>query len=122
MPRSEVPPCPDDLSDVAREVWETTAAELDAMGLAARADADVLRCYAEAVVTHRRASEIVARSPILITGQKGNLVRNPALQIQRDAAITVRTLAAEFGLTPSSRSRIEVKGAPAAHDHNPFAG
>ncbi|MGH3834697.1 MAG: P27 family phage terminase small subunit [Pseudonocardiaceae bacterium] len=55
----------------------------------------------------------------------GNLVRNPALQIQRDAAQTIRAFAQEFGLTPSARSSVravKAGGASSDEDANPFAG
>lgn len=121
-PRDALPVCPDDVSDGVRAVWDDTMRELIAMDLAHAADRDSLICYCEAVVTHRRASATLAKSPLLITGQKGNLVRNPMLQIQRDAATTIRNFAAEFGLTPASRTRIEVKGGDDGAQDNPFAG
>jgi P27 family predicted phage terminase small subunit len=36
-------------------------------------------------------------------------VKNPWLQIQKESAAIVRAFASEFGLTPSSRTRISVK-------------
>lgn len=125
VPRAAPPVCPDDVTLEVRAVWERVVSELDAMNLARAADTDALRCYCEAVVTHRRASELVGKSALLLRGQKGNLVRNPIIAIQRDAAILVRTFAAEFGLTPSSRSRIEVMRNAGGSDDassNPFAG
>lgn len=113
---------PADASPEVLEVWRSTVRELEAMNLAFPADADALRCYCEAVVTHRRACEVLKRSPVLVKGIHGNLVRNPALQIQRDAALSVRVFAQEFGLTPSARSSIRATDASAGVDDNPFAG
>lgn len=122
IPRAAPPVCPDDVSAEVRAVWDETLAELDAMHVATAADRDALRCFCEAVVTHRKASALLAGSALLIKGQKGNLVRNPVLAIQRDAAHLIRQFAQEFGLTPSARSRIEVKGSEAGGESNPFAG
>lgn len=94
---------PGDLADDVAEVWRSTVHELDELGLAYSSDTDTLRCYCEAVIGHRKASALLARSPILIKGLHGNMVRNPALQIQRDYAMTIRAFAHEFGLTPSAR-------------------
>lgn len=122
QPRDALPVCPDEASEAVREVWDHTVRELDAMDLARSADRDALYCYCDAVVTHRRASEIIKQSGLLIRGQKGNMVRNPMIQIQRDAAQIVRAFAQEFGLTPSSRSRIEARSQETGDQNNPFAG
>ncbi|WP_394621288.1 phage terminase small subunit P27 family [Lentzea sp. JNUCC 0626] len=123
-PRTGLPHCPDDASDEVRQVWDYTVAELQVMGLAFPADRDSLRCYCEAVVAHRRSSAVLAKSAILVKGIHGGMVRNPALQIQRDAAMTIRAFAGEFGLTPSARSTIRAQeaGRGREEDVNPFAG
>lgn len=82
------------------------------MGIASGADRDALLCYCEAVVTHRKASALLSKTPILIKGHRG-MVRNPALSVQRDASNTIRSFAHEFGLTPSARSEIHMGGARA---------
>ncbi len=111
IPRDAIPQCPPEAAADVRQVWEYTMAEMEPMGTATAADRDALLCYCEAVVTHRKASAILAKSPVLIKGIHGNMVRNPALQIQRDAAQTIRAFAQEFGLTPSARSQITRPGA-----------
>lgn len=120
------PDPPRDMAPEALEVWRFTIDELRAMKLLHRCDRDVLVAYCEAVKTHREASRVLATSPLLITGQKGNLVRNPVLAIQRDAADMLRKLAQEFGLTPAARSRInmeERQTMSGSYDaDNPFSG
>jgi P27 family predicted phage terminase small subunit len=104
---SGLPECPEDCSDEVRAVWDYTITQLIVMGIATPADRDALRCYAEAVVTHRKACALLARSPLLLPGAiKGTTVTNPAVRIQRDAAQVVRQFAGEFGFTPSARSEI----------------
>jgi P27 family predicted phage terminase small subunit len=122
IPRDELPICPDDVSPEVRRVWDYTVGHLDAMQIAKACDRDSLVCYCEAVVNHRKASSVLAKSPILIKGALGGLVRNPALAVQRDAAYTVRHFAQEFGLTPSARSRVEAKTTESGDSGNPFAG
>lgn len=116
----DVPPePPPNMSDEVREIWDYTLNELLVMKIATSADRDTLRCYCEAVVAHRKASEILAKTAVLVRGLHGTMVRNPALQIQRDAAHTVRGFAQEFGLTPSGRTRIVAEGRSDANA-NPF--
>jgi P27 family predicted phage terminase small subunit len=118
--RDAYPEAPDTLSDEAREIWDYTLRELIHMRTASAADRDSLACYCEAVVAHRKASAVLARSSVLVKGLHGTLVRNPALQIQRDAAHTVRGFAQEFGLTPSARSGIVMEGPATSERANPF--
>lgn len=120
--RSLPPAAPDDLADDVRAIWDYTLAGIVHMKIAADVDRDALVCYCEAVVAHRKASAIIAKTSILIKGLHGGMVRNPALQIQRDAAMTIRGFAQEFGLTPSARTRIQTDAAARPSEQvNPFA-
>lgn len=120
VPRSALPRPPDYMGEPALTVWDRVLAELDVMGVATAADADALACLVEAVVTHQRASAILDEEGMLVLGTKGARIRHPALSVQRDAANLVRAFCAEFGLTPSARSRVVVRLTPA--EPNPFAG
>lgn len=119
--RDVLPEPPASVAGDVREVWEYTVRELAAMRVVSSADRDALLCYCEAVVAHRKASAVLAKSPVLVKGALGGLVRNPALAIQRDAAHTIRAFAQEFGLTPSARSRIVMEGRAGGEQSNPFA-
>ena len=112
---------PDWVNDQVREVWDYTVAELEFMGIASSTDRDALVAFCQAVVTHRKACEKLARSDILIKSMYGQPIRNPAIMVQRDAAQTIRAYAQEFGLTPSARARIEVRSEQTAEHDNPFA-
>lgn len=121
VPGGGIPDCPDDVTPAVRAIWDYTITELSAMHIATSADRDALVCYCEAVVVHRRASALLAKSDVLIKGLHGTPVRNPALQVQRDSARLIRAFAQEFGLTPAARSRIEVRGTDDGAD-DIFAG
>ncbi|WP_460406566.1 phage terminase small subunit P27 family [Actinophytocola sediminis] len=111
---------PEGITAEVRAVWDFTVLHLEIMGTAAASDRDALHAYCEAVVAHAKASEILAKSAVLIKGIHGALVRNPALQIQRDSARSMLRFAQEFGLTPSARTGIEV-GAERG-ETSPFSG
>ena len=111
MPSSGPPVCPDDASDDVRQVWDYTLSQLIVMGIATPADRDALRCYCEAVVTHRRASALLAAGSLLVPGALGTTITNPAFRIQRDSAAQVKQFASEFGFTPAARSEIHKGGA-----------
>jgi P27 family predicted phage terminase small subunit len=112
IPEQGNPECPDDASDEVRAIWDYTIKQLIIMGIATKADRDALRCYCEAVVTHRKACAILAKTPILLPGPvKGTVVRNQAVIVQRDAAAAVAFFARQFGFTPSARSEIRTSAA-----------
>lgn len=104
------PVCPPEVSADVRAIWDYTLDHLIVMGIATGADRDALLCFCEAVASHRKASALLAKSPPLIQGHRGVMVRNPALAIQRDSAAVIRAYAHEFGLTPSARSEIRMGG------------
>lgn len=111
---------PAGMSDDVRVIFDYVVDELEHMKIASPADRDSIACYAEAVDKHRKASAVLAKSPVLIKGIHGGMVRNPALAVQRDAAQMIRQFAQEFGLTPSARARIDSERL-ADDDLNPFA-
>lgn len=123
VPTAELPECPESAAADVREIWDYTVRHLAIMKLAKAPDRDALYCYCCAVANHRKASAVLAESPILIKGIMGGLVRNPALAIQHLNAHIVRQFAQEFGLTPSARSAIVVAGKKDGADEqgNPFA-
>src|ERR687895_2396251 len=82
--------CPEHLSDEAKEVWNRLAPDLRRKGLLTTWDSDAFAVYCEAVIQHRRASSLVESGGILVKS-----VKNPALQVVRDMAQTIRAYAQE---------------------------
>lgn len=111
----------DGMDPETREIWDYTIAQLRVMRLATPADRDALIAYCEAVVVHRKASQLVHRTGLMVRGRRpGEVVRNPAVQMMRDSAMMIRILGREFGLTPSARSDIHMNaGRAGAADGNP---
>lgn len=108
-PTDAAPECPPWLDDDARKVWDYTLAELTVMKLATRADRDALAAYCTFVVQFERMTRLVNTTGGIIKGRKDGVVKNPAAQLQRDAAQMMAKFAAEFGLTPRARAEITVK-------------
>lgn len=104
----KAPPVPAWLSDEAKVVWRSIAADMHRKGVLTEWDREAFAVFCESVIHHRKACELVDGSAILVKGAQGNLVKNPALQIIRDTSQTIRAFAQEFGLTPSARSGIEL--------------
>lgn len=100
----------------ARAEWDRIVPALVKMRLATMADRTALVGYCEQWSLYLRASALVRSEGLLIVGQKGNDVRNPAVQIARDALSMVKSFCTEFGLTPSARSRISIPGTDSSDD------
>lgn len=105
------------------QVWNRVVDQLRDMGILFAADTDSLVAYVEAVVIHREASRQLSHPDATLTvlGAQGNQVKNPLLQIQRDAAAVIRAFAREFGLTPSARASVKAEKGDKGDAENPFA-
>lgn len=116
------PPCPSWLSRAAKAVWRRTVAELTAAGVLATADRDTLAAYCCAVADLESLSARIDADGLMIevaaldrngkpTGVKV-LKPHPGLKWRQDLMLKVRQLAAEFGLTPASRTRAGATAEP----------
>lgn len=110
-PDRAVPPPPKHLPTRTKRVWRAVAAELDAMGVLTAADAMGLELLVYAYEEYRRARDVadVEGSTYRTEGPAGTMFRaRPEVAIGADAWRRCRAMLAEFGLTPSSRTRIKV--------------
>jgi P27 family predicted phage terminase small subunit len=117
-----VPACPDWLSDEAKAEWKRVIPELQMMGLLSTADRAALAAYCTAWARWVEAEAMVRKfGPIVKSPEKGFPMKSPYLSIADQALETMRKLMVEFGLTPSSRSRIKVPdGGDAADEFDQF--
>jgi P27 family predicted phage terminase small subunit len=107
-PKAQRPTCPSWLAPDAKRVWKQAVADMAVMGTLAACDRETLVVYCEAVVHHRQACEMVDGSGVLIK-YRNTFVRNPVLTVVAASGATIVRIAAELGLTPSSRTRLSVQ-------------
>ncbi len=107
------PFAPPDLSDDAKKEWQYVVPKLAEMGMLHKLDRRNLIIYCELVHTFNEATDEVKDKGVIVVGQKGEAVKNPAVQIQRDAARLISTYSRMFGLDPADRAMLEVGGLPA---------
>ena len=106
------PDCPDYLCDLAKIEWWYMCGVLDEMGLLSRADRAALEIYCQTFAQWREACQMVAKEGAVVQMQTtaGSIAKRNPLDILRErTAATCSRLLAEFGLTPSSRSRVQVE-------------
>lgn len=115
-PRREIPSPPDHLSDRARVAWGSLSAKLDRLGILTELDDLALErvCELVAEIVEHKADIRQHGRYVKVGLAKGKL--RPVVRLLADADKRLRAWMTEFGLTPSSRSRIN------AHDNeNPNA-
>lgn len=118
QPVVAVPDPPEHLDAEDRAVFATMAQMLARHGVMTELDAAALGRY---VVIRRRwleaEAEVKRRGPVVKTAG-GNIIQNPFLAVANKCLAQMGQIESEFGLTPSSRSRIRM--AAPAETRDPF--
>jgi P27 family predicted phage terminase small subunit len=97
---------PSNLDSDARVKWDELVAELYPAGLLTTIDVDSLAFYCILYSRWKKAERIVREKGEVIKTTNGNIIQNPYLAIANRALTQMGKIAAEFGMTPSSRTRI----------------
>lgn len=107
-PRPERPRCPIWLSKEAKREWRRIVPELEAMRLLTVVDRAALAGYCQAYARWRQAEEILEAEGLIFETPNGYLQQRPEVSIAQKSLQLMKSFAAEFGFTPSSRTRISV--------------
>jgi len=101
---------PDELSEPAKKHWATIRPQLVESGVATNLDRGSLILLCETWATFLEAVKNVRSKGILVIGRHGEPVRNPYLRVVNESTHALTRLFAEFGMTPSSRTRVTSTG------------
>jgi len=107
-PRLVGPNCPVWLRLEAKREWRRMSAELKRLGLLTMIDRSALAAYCQAYARWREAEEKVIQEGDVIETPKGFIIQSPYVGMANRAMELILKILAEFGMTPSSRSRISV--------------
>lgn len=102
------PTCPDHLNDDARAEWDRIVPELEIMGLLSRVDRTELAMYCQAYARWLDAEKSLNEKGYLYRTENGNITTSPMLWVANKAMEQCHKFLTEFGMTPASRSRINV--------------
>lgn len=104
-PPPGVPPRPAWLDAEGRAEWQRVVPQLQALGILSEIDGAMLADYCAAHSLSVRATKKYQREgpSVKVNGQ---VQRHPMIKVAQEARAQARLLAGEFGLSPSSRSRI----------------
>jgi P27 family predicted phage terminase small subunit len=125
MPDLALPPVPPELCDDAKLEWGRVSIELYKLGLLTNIDRAALAIYCGAYGRWVRAERLLrtlgadGTSGLLTKTAQGNIIQNPLVGVANKAANDMMRFATEFGMTPSSRVR--VNGASADPKQDPAA-
>lgn len=108
-PKASIPSCPSHIKGAARLEWNRIVKELHALGILTQVDRAALASYCGAYGHWVDAEKHLAEEDAVIITDKGNMVQNPYMQIAKRSMDQMVKFAAEFGMTPSSRSRVKVE-------------
>jgi P27 family predicted phage terminase small subunit len=122
----EEPTPPPHLSDEAKVEWGRVISHLVQLKLMTALDRAALAAYCQAYgrwVQAERAVSMMAEKDLLtralmIKTTGGNAIQNPLVGIANKAMADMVRYAAEFGMTPSARTRLQATGS--ASNENPF--
>jgi P27 family predicted phage terminase small subunit len=113
---SGVPKCPPHLDKAAKREWKRISAELVTLGLLTELDRAALAGYCASWSRWVDAEENVQKFGTVIKSPKSGFpIQNPYVGVANTALDQMRRFMVEFGMTPSSRSRIQV-APPAGED------
>lgn len=107
------------LSGRATEIFDQISATLHGMGIASPDDTHALALCASRLEEVEILTIVVEDEGRTYTSEGGLVKARPEVAMRNEAMRHAQSLLAEFGLTPSARSKVSAGKAPEA---NPFAG
>jgi P27 family predicted phage terminase small subunit len=118
---------PSTLNDDARNEWRRIAKQLLKMGVLSVIDRGALAAYCDAyaqwLAASRGIKQLAERGDpfggLLSKTTNGNIIQNPLVGIRSKARSDMVRFAAEFGMTPSGRSRVQVDPFANQHEQDP---
>jgi len=108
QPRLKTPRCPDYLDEEAKNEWKRLVRILRHMKLLTEADYISLGNLCQAYSTMIKAQMKLSESGLLFKTGSGYVQQSPLLGVVNTCMETITRLCREFGLTPSSRSRMQL--------------
>lgn len=112
-PRKARPQPPEHLNKDAKAEWARVEKEMASLGLLTGLDRASLAAYCQAYGRWAQAERALAKMTnqadgLVIKTQSGNMIQNPLVGVANKAMSDMMRYAAEFGMTPSARTRISV--------------
>jgi len=121
-PKVKIPPCPKHLSAEAQKEWRRVAKQLYDLKLLTDVDRAALAAYCQAWARWVQAEKEMATEDfrMITLTEKGYPVLTPWFSVADKAMKQMKVFLAEFGMTPSSRSRVQVTPEEEVDDYEEY--
>lgn len=107
-PEKGIPPCPAWLLPEAKKEWKRLCENLGQLGILTKVDRAAFAAYCQSYARWKEAQEHIDQEGSVFETDKGYQQQTPWVGIANTNQKMMLQAASEFGLTPSSRSRIVV--------------
>jgi P27 family predicted phage terminase small subunit len=111
-PHRKAPKCPTWLDVEAKREWRRVAKQLEELGVLTEVDMAAFAGYCEAYARWKEAEEFISKHGTIVKTPSGYWQQVPQVSIAQTYLKIMIKFCEQFGLTPSSRSRIIVDKGP----------
>jgi P27 family predicted phage terminase small subunit len=108
QPEKKAPRCPSWLEPEAKNEWRRMAKALEAMGVLTQVDRAAFAAYCQAYARWKEAEEFLSKHGTIFKTPSGYIQQVPQVSIAQTYMKIMKDFCSEFGLTPASRTRIQV--------------
>jgi P27 family predicted phage terminase small subunit len=109
-PERKIPTCPQHLCPSAKAEWRRLAQQLYTLGVLTVLDRSTLAAYCQSYGRWVEAEQKLKETPALLKMPSGYVQQNPWLTIANKQLELMHRYMSELGLSPVSRSRVDVRG------------
>ena len=107
-PEKKAPECPSWLEPEAKKEWERMADIMEGIGILTEIDMTAFAGYCQAYARWKEAEEFLSKHGTIFKTPSGYIQQVPQVSIAQTYLKVMKDFASQFGLTPASRTRIQV--------------
>lgn len=105
-PVKKAPPCPKNLEPEAKKEWRRLAKHMESLGILTELDMAAFASYCQHYARWKEAEDFLTQHGTIVKTPSGYWQQVPQVSIAQTYNKLMMKAAEQFGLTPSSRSRI----------------
>lgn len=106
---SKPPTPPRRLNDIGKKEWKRISKELHRLNLLTKIDTVALEAYCACYATWVQAQQEIQEKGLLVNAPSGYPIINPLVSIANTTLKNMYKFLVEFGMTPSSRTKMNVQ-------------
>lgn len=119
-PEKKAPRCPTWLEPEAKKEWRRMVKQLEQLGILTEVDMAAFAGYCQAYARWKEAEEFISKHGTIVKTPSGYWQQVPQVSIAQSYLKIMNRFCEQFGLTPSSRSRIVADKPSDANDPMEF--